>query len=76
MCHIKKSFKHAIYIYDIPYFYREQPRKHWYKYIHGKEKIYDDSNKLNFAFSDIMNKKKWLIFYSYAFIRNYIKWKI
>ena len=47
--------RNKIYIYDLPYFYREQPRKHWYKWIHGKQLIYDNSSILNFAFGKVMN---------------------
>eukprot|EP01083_Nonionella_stella_P283798 965938_1 len=54
-CHLNHAQRHKIYIYDLPYFYREQPRKHWYRWIHGKQLIYDTPSALNFAFGTSMN---------------------
>ena len=54
-CHLNEAITNKIYIYDIPYFYREQPRKHSYKWIHGKKDVYDDPKLLNFAFWKVMN---------------------
>ena len=54
-CHFNQGINNKMYIYDIPYYYREQPRKHWYKWIHGKEQPYDDPKGLNFAFWKVMN---------------------
>merc|ERR1719330_1588554 len=49
VCHFKQSLKGRIYVYDIPEFMRENPRRSWYSRFVGLDN-YNSSSDLNFGF--------------------------
>lgn len=49
ICHFNVSLKHKVYVYPIPEFMRENPRRDWRVRFESLED-YNDSNALNFGF--------------------------
>ena len=52
-CHFNTSLKHRVYVYDLPWNMREEPRMRWYEMFNKQSHAnYNDTVNFNFGFGD------------------------
>eukprot|EP01083_Nonionella_stella_P174302 603849_1 len=57
ICHFHTSLEHKVYIYDLPWSMREEPRMRWYEMFNKQSHAsYNDTTRFNFGFGDALSR--------------------